>query len=329
MLIKNAEALERLENIDTLVVDKTGTLTEGKPRVVAILPSGEFDDVTLLALAASLERASEHPLGAAIVARASERSLHLDDVTDFASLPGKGVTAIIGSRHVAVGNRKLLEGMGVDAAGLQLRADGLRREGATTVFVSIDATPAGVIAIADPVKRTTPAAIEALKLDGIRIIMLTGDHRATADAVAAKLGIRDVEAEVLPEQKTAIVRRLRAEGRVVAMAGDGLNDAPALAEADVGIAMGTGTDVAMQSAGVTLVKGDLGIARARNLSRAVMRNIRQNLDSCFCLQHPRNSARCRRTVSGFRAALEPGGCRGGDEPQFGFGDRKRTSSPLR
>lgn len=282
VLIKNAEALERFEKVDTLVVDKTGTLTEGKPRVVAVAPTEGFDEATVLSLGASLERSSEHPLAAAIVASAKQRGLALQDATDFGSVTGKGVTGKIAGHPVAVGNAKLLTDVRIASADLASRADQLRREGATAMFVAIDGRPAGVIAVADPIKATTPAALESLRADGVRIVMLTGDNRTTAQAVAAKLGITDIEAEVLPEQKNAIVRRLRSEGRSVAMAGDGVNDAPALAEADVGVAMGTGTDVAMQSAGVTLVKGDLaGIARARTLSRATMRNIRQNLVLAF------------------------------------------------
>jgi Cu+-exporting ATPase len=282
VLIKDAEALERFEKIDTLVVDKTGTLTEGKPRVVAVAPAMGFDEATVLSLGASLERSSEHPLAAAIVASAKEHGAEIKDVTDFRSVTGKGVTGTIGGREVAVGNAKLLKDIGVTGADLETRADELRREGATAMFVAVNGRPAGIIAVADPIKATTPAALASLRADGVRIVMLTGDNRTTAQAVAAKLGITDIEAEVLPEQKNAIVRRLRSEGRVVAMAGDGVNDAPALAEADVGVAMGTGTDVAMQSAGVTLVKGDLaGIARARALSRATMRNIRQNLVLAF------------------------------------------------
>ncbi len=282
VLIKDAEALERLEKIDTLVVDKTGTLTEGKPRVVAVVPADGFDEATVLALGASLERASEHPLAAAIVASAKERGVELKDATGFASVTGKGVTGTIGARAVAVGNAGLFKDLGVPSTDLESRADALRRDGATAMFVAVDGRPAGIIAVADPIKATTPAALASLRADGIRIVMLTGDNRTTAQAVAAKLGITEVEAEVLPEQKEAVVQRLRGQGRVVAMAGDGVNDAPALAAADVGIAMGTGTDVAMQSAGVTLVKGDLaGIARARTLSRATMRNIRQNLVLAF------------------------------------------------
>ena len=282
VLIKNAEALERFEKIDTLVVDKTGTLTEGKPRVVAVIPAREFDEDTILSLSASLEQASEHPLAAAIVAAATERGVKIDAVSEFRSMTGKGVTGKIGQRQVAVGNAELLKDFAIDSAGLEARAEELRRDGATAMFVVIGGGSAGIIAVADPIKATTPTALKRLEADGVRIVMLTGDNRTTAQAVAAKLGIDEVEAEVLPEQKHAIVRRLRGEGRAVAMAGDGVNDAPALAEADVGVAMGTGTDVAMQSAGVTLVKADLaGIARARALSRATMRNIRQNLLFAF------------------------------------------------
>jgi P-type Cu+ transporter len=282
VLIKNAEALERFEKVDTLVVDKTGTLTEGKPRVVAVAPGEGFDEATVLSLGASLERASEHPLAAAVVTAAKERGLDLRQVTDFSSVTGKGVIGAIDGRKVAVGNTALLDDLGVAATALAARADELRREGATAIFVAVDGRAAGVIAVADPIKATTPAALAGLRADGVHIVMLTGDNRATAQAVAAKLGVGDIEAEVLPEQKNAVVRRLRSEGHVVAMAGDGVNDAPALAEADVGVAMGNGTDVAMQSAGVTLVKGDLaGIARARALSRATMRNIRQNLMLAF------------------------------------------------
>ncbi|MEO6081372.1 MAG: heavy metal translocating P-type ATPase [Steroidobacteraceae bacterium] len=282
VLIKNAESLERMEKIDTLVIDKTGTLTEGKPRVVAVVPAAGFDEATVLSLGASLERSSEHPLAAAIVASAQQRSVALQEITNFASVTGKGVTGNAGGRKVAVGNAKLLQDLGISSTDLEAQANKLREDGATAMFVAIDGRPAGIIAVADPIKATTLAVLETLRVDGIHIVMLTGDNLTTAKAVAAKLGIADVEAEVLPDQKHAIVRRLRSEGHAVAMAGDGVNDAPALAEADVGIAMGTGTDVAMQSAGITLVKGDLaGIARARTLSRATMRNIRQNLLLAF------------------------------------------------
>jgi len=282
VLIRNAEALERMEKVDTLVVDKTGTLTLGKPKVVAVVPAPGLTEAEILPLAASLERSSEHPLAAAIVTAASERGIELQEPADFASVTGKGVAGTVGGRRVALGNARLMADLGVDLGGLAAQADELRREGGGALFLAVDGKPGGVIAVADPIKQTTPAALAELRADGIRVIMLTGDNRTTAEAVARKLGILEVEADVLPEDKHRIVRRLRAEGKVVAMAGDGVNDAPALAEADVGIAMGTGTDVAMQSAGVTLVKGDLaGIARARHLSRAVMRNIRQNLFLAF------------------------------------------------
>jgi Cu+-exporting ATPase len=282
VLIKDAAALERFEKVDTLVVDKTGTLTEGKPRVTAVVAAAGFDESTVLSLGASLEKSSEHPLAAAILAAATDRKVALQQVTNFASVTGKGVTGISGGRRVAVGNAALLEDSGVPSAELEARADALRKEGATALFVAVDEKPAGIIAVADPIKANTMTALDALRRDGIRIVMLTGDNGTTAQAVAGRLGITEVEADVLPDQKNAIVRRLKSEGRVVAMAGDGVNDAPALAEADVGIAMGTGTDVAMQSAGVTLVKGDLaGIARGRALSRATMGNIRENLILAF------------------------------------------------
>lgn len=280
VLIKNAEALERMEKVDTLVVDKTGTLTEGKPRVIAIVPAEGFDETQVLSFAASLERSSEHPLAGAILAAAKERGLGLAEVANFASFAGQGVTGRIGERAIAVGNARLLAGLGITA--LPVQAEELRRGGAGIVFVAADARLAGIVAVADPVKPTTKAALHSLAANGVRIVMLTGDSRATAEAVAASLGITEVQAEILPEDKNQVVRRLKAEGHVVAMAGDGVNDAPALAEADIGIAMGTGTDIAMESAGVTLVKGDLaGIARARALSRATMRNIRQNLALAF------------------------------------------------
>ncbi len=282
VLIKNAEALERLEKVDTLVADKTGTLTLGKPRVVAIVPASGFEESALLAAAAGLERASEHPLAAAIVAAAGERGVAISPAADVGSVTGQGITGTVAGRRVAVGNARLFAGLAIANDALEARAGELRRDGATVMFVAVDGRSAGLIAIADPIKDSTPGALELLRREGIRLVMLTGDNRTTAQAVAAKLGIDELEAEVLPDQKNAIVRRLRAEGRVVAMAGDGVNDAPALAEADVGIAMGTGTDVAMQSAGVTLVKGDLaGIARSLRLSRATMRNIRQNLALAF------------------------------------------------
>jgi Cu+-exporting ATPase len=271
-----------MEKIDTLVVDKTGTLTEGKPRVTAIVAAAGFSEGEILPLAASLERSSEHPLAAAIVAAAKDRGASTREPADFASVTGKGVTGQVGGRFVALGNAKLMADLGVAFGDLERQADELRGDGATALFLAIDRRLAGVIAIADPIKATTQAALETLRSEGIRIVMLTGDNKTTAGAVARQLGVGDVEADVLPEDKNRIVRKLTGEGRIVAMAGDGVNDAPALAEAAVGIAMGTGTDVAIQSAGITLVKGDLaGIARAIILSRATMRNIRQNLVFAF------------------------------------------------
>jgi len=282
VLIRSAEALERMERVDTLVVDKTGTLTMGKPRVTEIVPAQGFSEQDVLRLAGALEQASEHPLAAAIVASAHERGIPLESPNDFHSVTGRGVTGRVGEQLVALGNALLMQAERVDFGPLANAADRLRENGATALFVAVDGQPAGVIAVADPIKETTPVALEALRADGVRIVMLTGDDRRTAEAVARQLGITEFEADVLPEDKYRIVRRLRNEGRIVAMAGDGVNDAPALAEADVGIAMGTGTDVAIQSAGIVLVKGDLaGIARARRLSRATMRNIRQNLFFAF------------------------------------------------
>ena len=282
VLIKNAEALERFEKMDTLVVDKTGTLTEGKPSVTAIRAVAGVSENDLLATAASLERASEHPLALAIVRAATERGLALVEATDFDSPVGKGVVGRVGARAVAIGNRRYLQELGVDAAPLEAEAEQLREDGATAIFVAIDGKITGIIGVADPIKATTPEALKALREDGVRVVMLTGDNWTSARAVARRLGIDEVEAEVLPENKADVTRRLREAGRVVGMAGDGVNDAPALAAADVGIAMGTGTDVAMESAGVTLLKGDLlGIVRGRRLSRATMRNIRQNLFFAF------------------------------------------------
>ena len=282
VLIKNAEALERMEKVDTLVVDKTGTLTEGKPKVTAIVPAPGFDEALLLRLAASVERGSEHPLAAAIVAAAHERGITLAPASDFESVSGKGAVALVEGRRVALGNAKFLAELKASTAALDAQADRLRQDGATTIFVAADGKAAGILAIADPVKPTTPAALDALKRDGLRIVMLTGDNRTTALAVARRLGIDEVEAEILPAQKAAVVERLRRENRVVAMAGDGVNDAPALAAADVGIAMGSGTDIAIAAAGITLLRGDLtGIVRARRLSQAVMGNIRQNLFFAF------------------------------------------------
>ena len=282
VLIKNAEALERMEKIDTLVIDKTGTLTEGKPKVVAVKPAPGFDETQVLRLAASVERGSEHPLAAAIVAAAAERKLELLPVRDFDSPVGKGVTGIIEDKRLVLGNARFLAELNIDTSALSAEAERLRGDGATAIFLAVTGKLAGVIAIADPVKATTPDALRALAAEGIRVVMLTGDNRTTAQAVARRLGIAEVEAEVLPDQKSAIVEKLHRESRAVAMAGDGVNDAPALAAAEVGIAMGTGADVAIESAGITLLKGDLtGIVKARALSAAVMRNIRQNLFFAF------------------------------------------------
>ncbi len=282
VLFRNAEAIEVLREIDTLVVDKTGTLTEGKPKLITIAPAAGSNEQELLRLAASLERASEHPLAAAIVAGAAERGIELRKAESFESITGKGVKGQIDGRLVSLGNRALLEELGIDPDELATQAETFRADGQTVMFVSVDGKPAGLLGVADPIKGTTPEAIRELHEQGIKIVMLTGDSRTTADAVAGKLNIDEVVAEVLPNQKAEIVKRFQSEGRKVAMAGDGINDAPALAQAQVGIAMGTGTDVAMQSAGVTLVKGDLrGIVRAILLSRATMRNIKQNLFFAF------------------------------------------------
>ncbi|MEW6538182.1 MAG: heavy metal translocating P-type ATPase [Pseudomonadota bacterium] len=282
VLIKNAEALERFEKVDTLVLDKTGTLTEGRPSVTAIRPAPGFDETELLRLSASLERASEHPLADAVVRAATDRKLALSEASEFDSPVGRGVTGVVDGRRVALGNGRYLGEIGVDVAALEAEAEALRQDGATAIFVAVDGAAAGVLGIADPVKATTAGAIRDLKAAGLRLVMMTGDNRTTAEAVARRLGIDDVQAEVLPQDKAAVVERLRAEGRIVAMAGDGVNDAPALAAADVGVAMGAGSDVAIESAGVTLLGGDLqGIVRARKLSKAVMSNIRQNLVFAF------------------------------------------------
>jgi Cu+-exporting ATPase len=282
VLFRNAEALEILHQADTLIVDKTGTLTEGKPRLAEVEPTGDFTSDELLRLAASLERGSEHPLAAAIVKGAESRSLPLVDSQTFQSVTGKGVSGAVEGRRVLLGNGRLLNDAGIDSASLQTRMEQLRREGQTVMLAAVDGRLAGLVSVADPIRSSTPEAIRLLHEDGLRIIMLTGDSRTTAEAVARRLGIDEVIAEVLPQQKNEVVKQLQGKGRVVAMAGDGINDAPALAQAQVGIAMGTGTDVAMESAGVTLVQGDLrGIARARRLSRATMANIRQNLFLAF------------------------------------------------
>jgi Cu+-exporting ATPase len=282
VLFKNAEAIEVMRKVDTLVVDKTGTLTEGKPKLITVEPANGISDPDLLRMAASLERGSEHPLAEAIVKGAQERGIEPVSAESFESVTGKGVTGAVEGRSVALGNRALMDHIGVDPGDFAKRAESFRKDGQTVMFVAVDGKPAGILGVADPIKETTPEAIRMLHMDGIRIVMLTGDNRTTAQAVAGKLGLDDVVAEVLPDQKADAVKRLQGEGRIVAMAGDGINDAPALAQAQVGIAMGTGTDVAMESAGVTLVKGDLrGIVRARLLSRATMRNIKQNLFFAF------------------------------------------------
>jgi Cu+-exporting ATPase len=282
ILVRNAEALERMEKVDTLVVDKTGTLTEGRPAVTAIIPAVGFDEGEVLRLAGSVERASEHPLAQAIVRAARDRKLELACVSDFDSPTGRGAVGLVQGRHVVLGSAPFLSEYKVDAQPLSAQAEALRQDGATAIFVAVDGRLAGTIGIADPIKAASAATLASLRREGIRVVMLTGDNRTTANAVARRLGITEVEAEVLPERKSEVVKRLMAEGRVVAMAGDGVNDAPALAAADVGIAMGTGTDVAMESAGITLLGGDLSaILKAKRLSEATMRNIRQNLFFAF------------------------------------------------
>jgi len=282
VLFKSAKAIEVMRKIDLLVIDKTGTLTEGKPKLISVVATGDVDETELLRLAASLERASEHPLAAAIVRGAEERGISLSKVDSFESITGKGVRGMIAGRSVAIGNRALIDESRIDTGNLNEKAERLRADGQTVMFVIINGRASGLIAVADPIKPSTPEAIEALHAEGMRIVMVTGDHRTTAQAVGGKLNIDQVISDVLPEQKLAIVKRLQDEGRIVAMAGDGINDAPALAQAHVGIAMGTGTDIAMESADVTLVKGDLrGVLRARRLSRATMRNVKQNLFWAF------------------------------------------------
>jgi Cu+-exporting ATPase len=282
VLIKNAEALEHMEKVNTLVVDKTGTLTEGKPAVTRIVAAEHCEETELLRLAAGVERASEHPLALAIVDAALDRNIEIPPVSDFDSPAGRGALGIVEGKRVALGNARFLKEAGIAASPLSTQADALRMDGATTIFMGLDGRVAGAFVIADPVKQTTAQALASLRAEGIELVMLTGDNLTTAEAVARQLGIDAVEADVLPDEKAAVVARLKAEGRIVAMAGDGVNDAPALAAADVGIAMGPGTDVAMESAGVTLLKGDLnGIVRARELSQATMANIRQNLFFAF------------------------------------------------
>ena len=282
VLIKNAEVLEIMEKVNTLVTDKTGTLTEGKPKLVSLLALAELHENDILQLCASLERASEHPLAAAVINAAEERQLALAEVKDFQSISGQGITGFINGRKVAIGNQKLFAVLGIEMSALLPRADALRAEGQTVIFIAVDGQSAGFIGVADPIKESALQAVQTLQAAGLELVMITGDSRATAEVVARKLGITRVMAEVMPQQKVEIVKQLQAEGRIVAMAGDGINDAPALAQAQVGIAMGTGTDVAMESAGVTLIKGDLnGLVRARHLSQATMRNIRQNLFFAF------------------------------------------------
>jgi Cu+-exporting ATPase len=282
VLFKNAEAIELLKDVDMLVVDKTGTLTEGRPRLVSVVTTKEIDERELLRLAAILERGSEHPLAAAIVGGAEERSIQLTEATVFQSLSGKGVSGEVDGHRVSLGNRALLEELGTDSGDLSEQAETLRADGQTVMFVIVDGRAVGMLGVADPIKATTAEAIKQLHDQGIRVVMLTGDNDTTARAVAERLNLDEVIAEVLPNQKAEIVKRFQSEGHKVAMAGDGINDAPALAQADVGIAMGTGTDVAMESASVTLVKGDLrGIVRAIRLSRATMKNIKQNLFFAF------------------------------------------------
>jgi Cu+-exporting ATPase len=281
ILIRNAEALEIFEKVDTLVVDKTGTLTEGKPRLTAIIPAEGFQEAQLLQSVASLEKASEHPLAAAIIAGAKEKGIELVPVADFQSVTGKGVTGTLQGKRIGAGNAALMQDLGTSSEALQERAENLRKEGQTVMFVTSDGRFAGLIAVADPIKASTPEAIQELKHEGIRVVMVTGDNHTTAAAVAQKLGI-DFEADVSPDKKAEVVKKLQSQGRIVAMAGDGVNDAPALAQAHVGIAMGTGTDVAMETGGITLVKGDLrGIVKARRLSQRSMSNIRQNLFFAF------------------------------------------------
>jgi Cu+-exporting ATPase len=282
VLFRNAEAIELFRDVDTLVVDKTGTLTEGKPRLVRVVPAVGFDEDAVLRYAASLERASEHPLAQAIVSGATDRNLTPSEATDFDSRTGRGVTGRVEGREIGIGNQKLMTELLAPIDSLAQDADAMRAEAQTVMFLSVDGQIAGLVGVADPIKQSTATAIEGLHREGLRIVMLTGDNQRTASAVANQLGLDEVEADVLPDQKAEVVRRLQAEGRVVAMAGDGVNDAPALAQAHVGVAMGTGTDVAMESAGVTLVRGDLrGILRARRISRGTMRNIRQNLFFAF------------------------------------------------
>ena len=330
VLFRNAEAIEVLEKVDTLLVDKTGTLTEGQPKLVQVVAGAEWDETTLLRLAASLERASEHPLAAAIVAGTQARGVALADVATFESRTGKGVIGRVDGRLVALGTTTLLDELGVHSDELAAKAEALRADGETVMFVAVDGAAAGLIGVADPIKKTAPEAIQQLHREGLRIVMLTGDSRTTAEAVGKKLGIDEVVAEVLPDQKVDAVKRFQSQGHTVAMAGDGINDAPALAQAQVGIAMGTGTDVAMESAGVTLIKGDLrGIVRARRLSRATMRNIRQNLFFAFVYNALGIPIAAGVLYPSLRPVAEPNDRRGGDELQLRVGHRERPPTTAR
>ena len=328
MLVKNAEALERLEKVTTLVVDKTGTLTEGKPKLVDVLPADGFDAKEFLRLAASLEQNSEHPLAAAIVQGAKEQSLNLEAVKDFRSVTAGGVVGTVAGRAVMVGKPDFLRNEKITGLeSLEASAVKLQEEGKTAMFVAVDGKPAGILAVADPIKSTTAEAIKELHALGLKLVMLTGDNRRTADAVAKQLGLDAVEAEIEPAGKVAHVKKLRDEGKHVAMAGDGINDAPALSEAEVGIAMGTGTDVAMQSAGITLVKGDLrGIAKAIRLSRATMSNIRQNLVFAFLYNALGIPVAAGVLYPFFGLAAQPDHCRRGDESEFRLGHQQRPAA---
>ena len=327
ILIKNAEALETFEKVDTIVVDKTGTLTEGRPELVMIDPLDGFSEESLLSLAASVEIASEHPLAAAVVEGAKKRSLSLLAQENFESVTGQGARATVSGKMVAVGNEKLMKSIGAHDPELERNAEAYRKEGQTVMFVAVDGKAAGILGVADPIKATTPQAIEQLHHAGLRVVMLTGDSAATAHAVARKIGIDEIHADVSPEDKIRVVRELQSRGSIVAMAGDGINDAPALAQADVGVAMGTGTDVAMQSAGVTLVRGDLlGVAKARALSQATMRNIRQNLFFAFAYNTAGVPIAAGILYPFFGLLAEPHDRGRSNEPEFGVGHCERAST---
>ena len=327
VLIKNAEALERFAQVDTLIVDKTGTLTEGRPELVAVDTTADLSEDKVLALAAALEKGSEHPLADAIVKGALDRGIQLETADSFEAITGKGVTGMVGGQRVDLGNEALLEQLGLSAEAFTENVNARREQGETVMYVAVDGTVAGTIAVADPIKETTAQALRDLHAEGLRIVMVTGDNIRTAQSVASRLGIDEVRADALPQDKADIVRELQANGAKVAMAGDGVNDAPALAQSDVGIAMGTGADVAIESAGFTLVKGDLnGIVRARRLSQATMTNIRQNLFFCLCLQFSRYSGCCGCALSDPWGASVPHACSGGHEPVFGVGHFQRLAS---